>query len=313
VKILVRTSLILTLLLLMMNAYVRMDAFGIGCQDWPSCYGMIANGPDISADDPAAQLTPSGFSMRVLTFALGFCILLLGALALRSKWNLGICITLAGVATLLIWTGFHSAGAFNPVMVMANLIGGFTALGLLAWLEFRQEPGSPNYTQTRIQHIRPLVLIALFLVSLQVILGGLTSVNFAARSCPSLPDCEGVWFPDATIFSALKLTGPVSTTNGVVTTGLEQIAIHIAHRWGAILSLIAILVAGLTAIQGTSETRKFAYLALIVLLIEFALGIVSVIVAIPITLAVAHNALAALLLLTLMKLLALSEVRWVPD
>ncbi|MFT5139529.1 MAG: cytochrome c oxidase assembly protein subunit 15, partial [Rhodothermales bacterium] len=166
----------------------------------------------------------------------------------------------------------------------------------------------------RVRQIRPVVLTALFFVGLQITLGGLSSVNFAATACPSLPDCEGVWFPDATIFSALKLSREVATNSGgVATGGVERIAIHMAHRWGALLASIAIIIAVLTAIAGTGETRKIAYLALLILLIEIGLGVVPVIVAVPIILAVAHTVFAGLLLLTLLKLLALSEVRWVPD
>ncbi len=210
--------------------------------------------------------------------------------------------------------GIRSGGLHGSAIVMGNMLGGFTMLGLLGWLVFRHEPGSANHTQTRIEHIRPHVLAALFLLGLQIILGGLTSANFAAASCQTLPDCHGIWFPDGTIYSAFKLNVTREVTSaGIATGGPERIAIHLAHRWGAALSFLAILIAAIAGIRGTYETRKVALIALFILAIEFALGVASVMGGIPITIAVAHNWVAGLLLLALLKLLALSRVRWVPD
>ena len=313
-KLLVRTSLVLAMLTLALNTYLRLSTFGIGCEPWPSCYGLIAN---VQHDRELSGITGIPLVLilqRALVCALGLCVLFLSALWFKRKRHQLICFVLSGVTLMWVWIAFTSESQYRPLMVMADLMVGFLVLGLLAWLEFRQEPGSPNHTQTRIRLIRPLALTALFFLGLQITLGGLSSANFAANACPSLPDCEGVWFPDATIYSALKLTKEVPTNlDGVAIGSLERIAIAVAHRWGALLAFIAIVIAALTAIEGTGETRKIAFLALFVLLIEFGLGVVPVIIAVPITLAVAHTVVAALLLLILLKLLALSEVRWVPD
>jgi cytochrome c oxidase assembly protein subunit 15 len=158
------------------------------------------------------------------------------------------------------------------------------------------------------------VLAALFLLGFQIILGGLTSANFAATSCQTVPDCHGSWFPDATIFSAFKLNElRVVTDSGMAVGGLERLAIHKAHRIGAVLAALAILAAVIAGIMGTGRTRKMAYFILLLLLAEFAIGVASVMSGLPIGLAVAHNWLAALLLLALLKMLALSRERWAPD
>ncbi|MFT5770180.1 MAG: heme A synthase [Lysobacterales bacterium] len=313
-KLLVRISLILAILALVLSAYLRLDTFGIGCEPWPSCYGMIDSASNVSEESVIAGIPLALVLQRALVCALGLCVLFILVLAWKRKRHQRVCLALSGVTLLLIWIAFSPDSQYKPLTVMADLMAGFLVLGLLAWLEFRFEPGSPNYTQTRVRQIRPVVLTALFFVGLQITLGGLSSVNFAATACPSLPDCEGVWFPDATIYSAVKLDKQVVTASGKVAKGgFEQIAIHMAHRWGALLASITIIIAALTAIVATGETRKVAFLTLFILFIEIGLGVVPVIIAVPITLAVMHTVFAALLLLTLLKLLALSEVRWMPD
>ena len=323
---LARISLLLVIVLVVVSAYLRLHESGIGCPDWPACYGMIGQNPDqqganmaesayqrivAESDAPLAWAAPLH---RLVASLLGLAVLGLAGLAIRAKKHRLVCIVLLGLTVFLAVIGIRSGSLHSPAIVMGNLVGGFTMLGLLGWLVFRLGLGSARYTQTHIKHLRPWVLLALVMLCLQIILGGFTSANFAGTSCQTLPDCQGTYLPDATLYTAFKLTGSREVNeSGMAVGGLERIAIHKAHRVGAILAFAAILAAGIAGIMGTGPSRNVAFLLLLLLVAEFTIGIASVMSGLPIALAVAHNWLAGLLLLVLLKMLALSHERWAPD
>ncbi len=270
-KTLARISLLLVFVLVVISAYLRLHESGIGCADWPACYGLIGRAPAVASVSVAENAYP-----RIVALI-----------------------------------GIRSGSLHHRAVVMGSLTGGFILLGLLGWLVFRLGPGAARYTETRIRKIRPLVMVALFMLGFQIILGGLTSANFAATACQTLPDCNGSWFPDATIYSAFKLNETREvTSSGMAVGGLERIAIHLAHRVGAVLATLAIIAAAIAAIMGTAATRKVAYFALLLVVAESAIGVASVLTHLPIGLAVAHNWLAGLLVLSMLKLLALSRESW---
>jgi cytochrome c oxidase assembly protein subunit 15 len=138
-------------------------------------------------------------------------------------------------------------------------------------------------------------------------MGGLTSANFAATSCKTLPDCHGNWFPDSSISRALDLSRTHEVTpSGQAIGGPERMAIHQAHRVGAILTGIMILLTSIVAIGKGGTWRRTGLFIAIVVLLEFSVGTASILTGLPIILAVAHNWLAALLLLGLIKLLRMT-------
>jgi cytochrome c oxidase assembly protein subunit 15 len=308
------------------SAYLRLHHSGIGCPDWPACYGMIGDAPGetdtgmaesayqrivAESDAPLAWAAPLH---RLVASLLGLAILFLAGLSLKARKHRLVCLALLGLTVFLALIGLRSGNLHNPAIVMGNLVGGFLMLGLLGWLVFRLSPGSANYTYERIKHIRPHVLTAIFFLCIQILLGGLTSANFAATSCQTVPDCHGTWFPDSTIYTALKLNRAQEVaTNGIAVGGMERIAIHMAHRWGAVLTFLTVVIAAVAGFSGTGATRKLAYLISSLLLLEVVIGVSTVMTGIPIGLAVAHNWIAGLLLLALLKLLALSHERWMPD
>jgi cytochrome c oxidase assembly protein subunit 15 len=325
-KTLAHISLLLVIVLVVVSAYLRLHESGIGCPDWPTCYGLIGATPDQSTSSAAesayqrivnesdAPLAWAAPLHRLVASLLGLAILFLTGIAIKAKRHRVVCLALLGLTVFLAVIGIRSGSLHNPAIVMGNLGGGFLMLGLLGWLVFRLEPGSAHYTQTRIQHLRSLVLVALVMLGIQITLGGFTSANFAATSCQTIPDCHGSWMPDATIYSAFKMNQPREVTDsGMAVGGLERVAIHKAHRVGAVLAFAAILAAVIGGIMGTGPTQKIAYLVLTLLLAEFIIGVASVMTGLPISLAVAHNWIAGMLLLALLKMLALSRERWIPD
>jgi cytochrome c oxidase assembly protein subunit 15 len=143
---------------------------------------------------------------------------------------------------------------------------------------------------------------------MQIFLGGLTSANFAATSCQTLPDCHGTWLPGSGIWKAMDLSRHHEVTSmGQAIGGQERIDIHIAHRLGAVITTLIVLAVGFMAWSVGGRLRKAGATALILVTAELSIGITAISSDLPIELAVAHNWVAGLLLLVLLKIAALSQ------
>jgi cytochrome c oxidase assembly protein subunit 15 len=324
-KNLARFSLLLVVVLVVLSAYLRLHESGIGCPDWPACYGRIGTPPAESTaslagsayqrivaetDAPLAWTTPVH---RLVAGLLGLAVLALNLLALRAGQFRLVSLALLALTVFLAWLGIRSGSLHHPGVVMGNLAGGFTMLGLLGWLVFRLEPGAPKYTETRIGHLRGLTVAAIVVLCLQILMGGLTSANFAATACRDLPDCQGGYLPDATLYSALNLVRSHEVdSKGVAVGGPERVAIHRAHRIGSVLTLVFVLAAAIPALFTISAMRRAALFVMTLLVAEFVIGVAAILTDLPMILAVSHNLLAALLLLGLLKVLAVSRERLAP-
>jgi heme A synthase len=150
---------------------------------------------------------------------------------------------LLGLTVYLAILGIRSGGLHDPAVVMGNLAGGFCLLGLLGWLVFSF--GSRGHPPRR---VALLATVAGLLLCAQILLGGLTSANFAATSCRTLPDCHGGWWPGPALAVAMDLTRTHEVTaSGQAVGGEERIAIHRAHRLGAAAVLLAATLAAVVA------------------------------------------------------------------
>ena len=181
-------SLLLVLMLVSVSAYLRLDNSGIGCADWPACYGKIgepaSEAPTIEstyerlgreAQEPLSWATPAH---RLVASLLGLCILGMALASLRTRRDRAISLALLALTVFLAWLGIYSGGLHNPAVVMGNLLGGFTMLALLGWLVFRNtKPKRRMYPS-----VRGWVAVAVVLLCGQIALGGLTSANFAATA-----------------------------------------------------------------------------------------------------------------------------------
>jgi cytochrome c oxidase assembly protein subunit 15 len=142
----------------------------------------------------------------------------------------------------------------------------------------------------------------------QIALGGLTSANFAASACQTLPDCHGSYWPGEDLSVALDLTRSHETgPTGLALGGAERAAIHKLHRLGAVLAALTILLAGGLGLRAGLGATAAA--AVVLVIVEFSLGIAAIVTQLPVGVAVAHNWIAAILLLTLIRLLALCRNR----
>lgn len=316
-RVLAIISLLFVLALVSVSAYLRLDNSGIGCADWPACYGRIG-APDaepptvgstyerlaLEAKEPMSWATPAH---RLIASVLGLLVLGMALLSLRQRSDRLLSFTILALTVFLAWLGIYSGGLHSPAVVMGNLGGGFAMLGLLGWLVFRDSQPASNAPLPA----RRWVVAALLLLVVQIGLGGLTSANFAASACRTVPDCHGSWSPGPDLWTAFDLTrqhdiGPT----GFVLGGAERADIHKLHRLWAAATLFAALAAGVLALRAGLIAAGVT--VLIVVVAEFSVGVGAVLADLPIVIAVAHNWLAAILLLGLLRLLALSRNRLAP-
>jgi cytochrome c oxidase assembly protein subunit 15 len=302
-------ALLLVISLVSISAYLRLDNSGIGCEDWPACYGQIGaidkQSPTATdayerlvneAAQPLSWATPAH---RLIASVLGLLILGMALLSLRLKQDRLWSFALLGLTVFLAWLGIYSDGLHSPAVVMGNLGGGFVMLAMLSWMVFRHlRPdsfGTPS--------VKAWTIAALLLVGAQIGLGGLTSANFAATACGATLTCDGSWLPGSDLATAFDLTRELQTdSTGVVIGGAERADIHKLHRLIAVLTLLASLAASVLALRSGLAFAGIAVLLLVVA--ETCVGIAAILTDLPIGFAVAHNWLAAILVLGLIRLLA---------
>lgn len=316
-------SLLLVMILVSLSAYLRLAHSGIGCADWPDCYGRIGDPPAetqtissenayqrivAEASQPLAWATPLH---RLVASVLGLFVVWLMLLSLKLKKDRLLSLAILSVTVFLALLGVKSGGLHNPAVVMGNLGGGFLMLGLLGWMFFNQSPiQSPDQSHSNKSIPAGLLAAAVFMLVAQIVMGGLTSANFAATACQSLPDCHGAWLPGSEIWTAIDLSREHQVTSaGQAIGGQERSDIHIAHRLGAVVTTLLILAVGLMAWRAGEGLRFAGGLVLILVVAEFSIGIASVATGLPISLAVAHNWVAGLLLLVILKITTLETYR----
>ncbi len=317
-KPLVKISLLFVIVLVSLSAYLRLAHSGIGCADWPACYGLIGEPPVISqpisgasayqrivadASQPLAWATPLH---RLVASVLGLLVVFLTILAFRQKKDRLISLALLLVTVFLAVLGVKSGGLHNPAIVMGNLSGGFLMLGLLGWMLFKdagQHLSLPGKLPGKLLGLTIVMLVA------QILMGGLTSANFAATACQSLPDCHGSWLPGPDVFKAMDLTRIHEVTSmGQAIGGQERTDIHIAHRLGAVITAILVIAVGSLAWRAGGRYRLAGVVLWTLVSIEISLGVAAIAADLPIGLAVAHNWMAGLLLLGILKILALNRL-----
>ena len=309
-----RLALLATLVALMvvlLGAYTRLTHSGLGCPDWPGCYGFISV-PSTGAQLAHAELhfpeTPveaaKGWSEMVHRYfagTLGCLILLLAARAWKQrklpdqplKLPLFILLVVIIQAAFGMWTVTLKLW---PQVVTAHLMGGFATLSLLFLLTLRLSGWLPALAIPR--RLQRWATAGLVLVILQIALGGWVSSNYAAVACVDLPTCHGQWWPAADFTNGFHLTQHIGPNYlGGQLDSEARTAIHLAHRLGAVL--LTLVLVGLAWQLRKVGMPKLAGLVLLVLAVQISLGLSNVLLGLPLALAVAHNAGGAALMLTL--------------
>jgi cytochrome c oxidase assembly protein subunit 15 len=326
------SALLLCFVVVVLGAYVRLSAAGLGCPDWPGCYGHLT--PIGAEQNVTAQAaypnTPlhTGKAWREMVHryaaaTLGLLIIGIAAIAIAKRRQRLVSVPFAlGLLALVIFQGILGmltvTWQLKPFVVTLHLIFGLTTLSMLWWLWLslmRAARGdirfggatraSVGIRAARKRTPRRLVMTALVLLCIQIALGGWTSSNYAAAACLDFPTCQRQWWPTMNFDDAFVLwRGLGINYEGGVLDHPARTAIHFMHRLGALFATIAIAVAATIVLR-----RRFSGAAtvsaigvLVALALQLAIGIAMVLEAFPLGLATAHNAGAAILLLATLAL-----------
>ena len=286
----------LALVVVVVGAYVRLSDAGLGCPDWPLCYGRPLPADIADAGDHARAWKEMGH--RYLAGTLGLVIVALAVAAWRARRSRGLA------AALVLLVAFQAALGkwtvtmlLKPAIVTAHLLGGMATLALLVWLALSQWPHAADAGMRGLRRVAAAALAAL---ALQIALGGWVSANYAALACPDLPLCRGQLAPPMDFGNAFHVVRELGRTAEGELLPLEALtAIHWTHRLFALVVLAEVLIAA--ARVWRTFPALGALLATLVVL-QFSLGVANVALGLPLGLAAAHNAGAALLCVSLVVL-----------
>ena len=286
-----------------LGAWVRLTDAGLGCPDWPGCYGHLY-------PHAGHQVGKAWHEMihRYVAGTLGLIITTLAVWAwLRRKDRDQPLLPVALLFVVVCLQGALGALTvtllLKPLIVTAHLFGGLTTLALLWWLSIVPERRAVTAPEAS---LRPFALVAFGVLVLQIFLGGWTSTNYAAVACPDFPTCQRSWWPPMDFRDAFVLwRGLGIDYAGGVLDNPARMAIHLTHRCGAAVTGVVLIVLGLlTLSRGTSRrlSRAGLFVAAAVLL-QLSIGIATVHFGVPLPLATLHNAGAALLVVSVVWLL----------
>ena len=308
---------VLAFIVIVKGAYVRLSDAGLGCPDWPGCYGQLLVPASAADADPThleARPLETGKAWRemihrYLASGLGFGILILAFIALRNRADPAqpVLVPLL-LVPLVVFQGMLGMWTvtllLKPLVVTSHLLGGFSVLALLTWNLLAVRAASAGRLAPGRAVVSACVLALIALVG-QVFLGGWTSANYAALACTDFPTCHGVWWPDMAFDEAFVLWRGLGVNYefGVLETPART-AIHFSHRIWAVVTAVMILLAIRAARRdGGERGRRLGWCILAALAIQVTLGITNVMQGLPLPVAVMHNGVAALLMASLVTLL----------
>ena len=308
---------ILAFVVVVLGAWVRLSAAGLGCPDWPGCYGHLTAGQAAQNLDTITSVYPQRpfeeqkaskeMLHRYFAGALVLVIVALATLALRNRRDPGqpvklpvLLVAIVGMQALLgMWT---VTLLLKPLIVVLHLAGGLITLSALAWLAVADNRMTRSAQESG---VRRLARIGLGVLVIQILLGGWTSSNYAALACPDFPTCQASYWPTMNVDDAFVLwRGLGIDYEGGVLDHPARVAIHFVHRLGAVM---AALVLGWLSIEtwrrAQSRSVRLAGAAVAMALItQLVIGPLMVLDGLPLFLATAHNGVAALLLVAVVRL-----------
>ncbi len=321
---LVSFTLVLTLVVIALGAYTRLTDAGLGCPDWPGCYGKY-HAPvldhhiaDAQEKFPHLEVDPykarNEMLHRYIAGLLGLAVL---AIFITSHYikryrRLASALLLLVIfqAALGMWTVTLN---LLPLIVLAHLLGGFTLLCLLALLRAEvawdraqnSTPKNNNFAEPALSRLAGFGFVVLLVLIAQIALGGWTSTNYAAAVCNQLPFCEAGWQERFSLAQVFHLPLGHETYEYGVLPYEARMSIHVSHRVGAIVTLL-VFGAFLYACWRRAQShvmRKMVIAMSLLLLLQLTLGLINIIALVPLWNAVAHNVVAANLLMMLVVFL----------
>lgn len=292
-----------------LGAWTRLVDAGLGCPDWPGCYGFVVF-PTDAAEIALAESRYPAFPYdinkaipevvhRYFAATLGLIAILLTYISFKTKedkklrwWSLGLlvficCQGLFGYLTVSL--------KLLPIIVTGHLFGGFFTLSLFFFI-FIKAGNFEVLKKMRVPQLKSISLIALIILLFQIFLGAWTSTNYASLACVDFPTCQGSYLPEMDFkqgFDFSQEVGP-NYLYGLLDNS-ARVAIHYSHRISAIIVTIVFLI--LISKLWFSSAAPLASTIGILLLTQISLGIINVIYVLPLYVAIAHNLVAATLLL----------------
>ncbi|MDC1418408.1 COX15/CtaA family protein [Candidatus Thioglobus sp.] len=306
----INISLILALIVVILGAYTRLADAGLGCPDWPGCYGELLVPDVISSEYERPLDVAKAWKEMVHRYAasiLGLSILVIFLLAVFRKTGREQSIQLP--TALLLLVGFQGALGMwtvteqvHPGIVTMHLFGGFSTTTLLFWLFLNQRP-QPKISQPVLKRHKLMLIIVTALLIFQIFLGGWTSTNYAALSCGEyFPTCLGEMWPEDMDFKNAYYWGELGVDYEFgILENQTRTAIQMVHRVGALVVTAAIIALSF-ALKNYLAFQKNIVIVLALLGVQVALGIINVVMSLPMFAAVMHNAVALFLLLSLISL-----------
>ena len=313
---LVLVATLLALCVVSLGAYVRLTDAGLGCPDWPGCYGTLTVPQSEAAilqaqttyPDSAVEVGKAWREMahRYLAGTLGLLVLAIFVLGWKARkeiksspYTSSFLLLLIGFQAMLgMWT---VTMLLKPAIVSGHLLGGMSTLAVLSWLAHRHW-GYYSDSIVTCQRLRLAIRLALVLLFMQIFLGGWTSTNYAALACTDFPTCHGAWVPDMDFKDAFHMVRELGLSKDGSALSLASLtAIQWTHRVGALVSFIYLGALGLTTLKYW-QLKRWSVLLLVALITQIALGICNLVLHLPLVLAVAHNFTAALLVIIVVVL-----------
>ncbi len=303
---------------IVLGAYVRLSHAGLGCPDWPGCYGHITWPEHEHEVDAANQNFPDRpvethkawkeMAHRYLAGTLVLLVLLINYLAWKpDNRHRQLRLLAAGILALILFQAALGMWTVTlkllPMVVTAHLLGGLATFALLLWLALRSDRTGSYTPSHSIRKLRPFIISAMVVLLLQIFLGGWTSANYSALACPDFPTCQRSWWPQADYVEGFRVWREIGVDyEGGVLDLDARVAIHWSHRIWAIVTFI---ILGLLAIRlmRTPVLQRAGAVLMALLLTQVSLGIANIVLYLPLANAVMHNGVAALLLAMMIWLL----------
>ena len=301
----------LAFVVIALGAWTRLVDAGLGCPDWPGCYGFVVfptNEAEIALAEARYPTFPYDINRaipevvhRYFAAALGFLAIIMVYYSFKQNENKNIRRWTIGLLIFICCQGLFGYLTVSllllPIIVTAHLFGGFTTLTLF-FLIFLMSGKFDILEKMAIPKLKIIAGIALAVLLFQIFLGVWTSTNYASLACADFPTCQGTYMPEMDFKNGFNLNQEVGPNYlyGLLDNP-SRVAIHYSHRVSAILVTVVFLI--LISKLWFSNAAPLASTIGILLLTQISLGIINVVYVLPLYVAIAHNLVAALLLLAI--------------